>query len=53
MNEQIQKLREKQRLIRDKIKHYKDFYKGQSLLELMDVTKGFIDSQSEDFLNID
>ena len=53
MNEQIKQLREKQRVIRDKIKHYKDFYKGQSLLEIMDVTKAFIDSQSEDFLDID
>ena len=52
MNNEIQKLREKQKEIREKIKHYNEFYKGLSLFEIMDVTKAFIENQSEDFLEI-
>lgn len=46
------KLREKQKIIRDKIKKFKEFFKGIPLIELMDVTKCFIESQSEDFEEI-
>lgn len=53
MDEEVQRLKDKQKQIRNKIQQYKEFYKGNSLLELMDVTKNFIESQGEDFLEID
>ena len=44
INEQIVKLREQQRVIREKIKKYKEYLKGIGLMEIMEVTKKFIES---------
>lgn len=52
MNALINSLRQSQTEIREKIKHYKEFYKGLSLMEIMEVTKSFIENQSEDFYEI-
>lgn len=52
-NEQVQQLRDKQKAIRESLKQYKEYYKGMGLIEIMEVTKGFIESQGEDYVDID
>lgn len=53
LSQQINRYREKQSQIREKLDQFKEFHKGISIKEILEVTKTFIENQTEDFEEID
>lgn len=46
-------MREKQQFIKEKLDQYKEYHKGLGIMEFIQVTKEFIENQTEEFEEID
>lgn len=52
INRQISSLRDKQKQYREQLKQYKEYHKGLSIQEIIQVAQTFIEDQCEDFEDI-